>query len=174
MAVTSIPEARPRLSLLGRLFGRPVRLTALVLLVIAALAVLGAVAFDRAYQGRVLPGVSVAGIDVSGLSAAELRARVEQIQVIPASIEAVSGGRRVTVDGTTLGGRVDVDAAVAAALAAGRASGPLADVPERIGLWRDGRDISLAVTRRPPDAAGVGHGARRTAPRRAPQRRNRS
>jgi vancomycin resistance protein YoaR len=146
MAVTSATEARPSVSLRGRLFGRPVRLTVLLLLVLALGAVAAALAFDRAYQGRVLPGVSVAGVDVSGLTAAELEARVAQIQIVPPSLAVTSGGRMVKVDAATLGASVDVDGAVAAALATGRAPGPLANVPDRFVLMRDGHDIPLTAS----------------------------
>ncbi len=52
----------------------------------------------------------------------------------------------MTVAPNDLGRRVDVPGAVAAALAAGRVSGPLADVPERLGMLRSGRPIDLAVS----------------------------
>ena len=52
----------------------------------------------------------------------------------------------MTVASNDLGRRVDVPGAVAAALAAGRVSGPLADVPERLGMLRSGRPIDLAVS----------------------------
>jgi vancomycin resistance protein YoaR len=146
MAVSSVTEAPARPSIRGRLFGRPVRITILLVLIVIALAVLAAVAFDRAYQGRVLPGVHVAGVDVSGLNEAQLRERVAEIPVLPASIDAVSGGRRVAIDPATLGASVNVGAAVEAALAAGRAEGPLADVPQRIALARDGQDIPLSTS----------------------------
>jgi vancomycin resistance protein YoaR len=143
MSVTSIPSLRPHLPRLVRAVPQRVRLVALVILLGVGLAVLGAVAFDRAYAGRVLPGVSVAGIDVSGLTADELRARLASLPVGPDRVEIVTGSRRVTVESEELGRRIDVDGAVTEAIAAGRVSGPLADVPERLALWRDGRDISL-------------------------------
>jgi vancomycin resistance protein YoaR len=146
LAVTSVTETLPRPTLRGRVLRRWLPIGLLVVAILIALAVAGAFAFDRAYEGRVLPGVSVAGVDVSGLSEADLRARIAEIPVMPASVDVVGNGRRVTVPAATLGGNVDIDEAVAAALAAGRASGALADVPERFAIWRDGRSVDLKAS----------------------------
>ena len=146
MAVTSVTETLPRPTLRGRVLRRWLPIGLLFVAILVALVVGGAFAFDRAYEGRVLPGVSVAGVDVSGLSEAELRTRIAQIPVMPASVDVVGGGRRVTVPAATLGGHVDVDGAVAAALASGRAAGALADLPERFAMWRDGRSVELKAS----------------------------
>ena len=146
MAVSSVTESRPRRLARLRILPRRFAFTVLGVLVVAALATLGAFAFDRIYAGRVLPGVSVAGVDASGLTPEELKARLATLQVAPEAVEIDTGGRRVTIASKDLGRRVDVDGAVAAALAAGRVAGPLADVPERLGMWRDGREIHLPTT----------------------------
>ena len=146
MAVTSVTNERP-----GRLRRLPIapRRIALGLLVILAaigLAVGGAFAFDRAYADRILPGVSVAGVNASGLTSDELRSRLAALVAQPAEVEVVSGVRRVTIPVAELGRRTDVDAAVARAMAAGRVSGALTDVPERIGLLLNGRALPLDVS----------------------------
>jgi vancomycin resistance protein YoaR len=146
LAVTSVTEAIPRPTLRGRLLRRWIPLGLLLTLIVALLAIAAALIFDRAYEGRVLPGVSVAGVDASGLTEAQLRDRVAGILVMPASVEVSSGGHSVTVPAATLGGHVDVDEAVTAALAAGRVAGPLADVPERFTIWRDGRTVELEAS----------------------------
>jgi vancomycin resistance protein YoaR len=146
MAVTSVTEPRPRRLERIRILPRALVVVLLAIVLLAALAVLGALAFDRYYAGKVLPGVSVAGVNAAGLTAQELAARLDQVRVGPATLEIVSAGRAVTIPAAELGRRVDIDGAVAAALAAGRVSGPLADVPERFALWRDGRSIDLAVS----------------------------
>ncbi|MFL5775677.1 MAG: VanW family protein [Chloroflexota bacterium] len=146
MAVTSVTEARPRLSLRSRLLKRWIPFALLLVALVVAAAVAAALIFDRAYEGRVLPGVSVAGVNVSGLSVAEVRAKVAAIQLMPSSLEIASNGERVTVTAATLGGHVDVDGAVAAAFAAGRVDGPLADVPDRIAIWRNGHDVALTAS----------------------------
>ncbi len=146
MAVSSVTEARPRRLQRLRILPRRFVFAVLAVLAIAAVAVLAALAFDRVYTGRVLPGVSVAGMDAAGLTAEELTARLEALPVAPEAVEVVTGDDEVTVASNDLGRRVDVSGAVAAALAAGRASGPLADVPERLGILRSGRAIDLAVS----------------------------
>jgi vancomycin resistance protein YoaR len=145
MAVSSATEAPVRSTLRNRVFGRPIRIAILLVLIAIALSIAGVLAFDRAFQGKALPGVHVGGVDVSGLTASELRQRVAQIPVLPPSLELVSDGRRVTIDPAMLGATVDVDGAVAAALAAGRSSGPFADLPARFQVWRDGQEIPLTA-----------------------------
>jgi vancomycin resistance protein YoaR len=142
MAVTSVTSQPDHV---GRLAfaRRPLVLGPLVVLVALALAALAALAFDRAYAGRVLPGVTVAGVDAAGLTPDELRAALTALDVSPATVEVVTGPRRVTVTSDALGRRLDVDGAVAAAMAAGRQSGPIADIPERFAMWRDGRALIL-------------------------------
>ena len=146
MAVSSVTEERPQRLRRMRILPRPFVLTTLAVLIVAALAILAALAFDASYTSRVLPGVSVAGVDASGLTAEELTARLKAVAVAPEAIEIVTEGRSMTVASADLGRRVDVDGAVAAALAAGRVSGPLADLPERLGMLRDGRPIDLATS----------------------------
>ncbi len=145
MAVTSVIGSR-----VGRLRGirvpPPFRLAVLAALLAAVAGIGGALAFDRAYEGRVLPGISVAGIDASGLTEAELRTQLAEMPLLPEAVEIETGGRRVSVTAEELGRRRDIDGAVAAALAAGRSTGPLGDVPERIGLLQNGRGIALDVS----------------------------
>src|SRR6476660_2813402 len=138
LAVTSVSEAVPRPTLRGRFFRRWLPIGLVLVALAVALAVGAAFLFDRAYEGRVLPGVSVAGIDASGLSQAQLRDQIAALQLLPTTVNVDLDGQQLSASADELGGHLDVDAAVSAALAAGRVSGPLADVPERIGLWRDG------------------------------------
>ena len=88
--------------------------------------------------------MSVAGINASGLTEAQLRDEIAGLQLLPSSVEVNLNGQTLTASADELGGHLDVDAAVSAALAAGRVSGPLADIPHRIGLWRDGLAITHA------------------------------
>jgi vancomycin resistance protein YoaR len=146
LAVSTVAEPRPRRLQRLRILPRRVVLVSLLLIAFAGSAVLAALAFDRAYTSRVLPGVSVAGINASGLTQEELRAQLEALPIATQSLEIVSGGRRVTIPAADLGRRLDLDAAVAAAMSAGRVSGPLADLPERLGILSSGRPIDLAMT----------------------------
>ena len=65
-----------------------------VLLVVGA-TILAALAFDRYYADRVLPGVTVGGVNATGLTATELAASLEALPVGPRTIDVISGGRRV-------------------------------------------------------------------------------
>jgi vancomycin resistance protein YoaR len=128
--------ARPRAAVAGSVLG----------LIVIAAAVVGAAAFERAYDGRVLPGVSVAGIDLSGASPAEARARLAALQIGPAGLALVVGSRAETVPAELLGRRIAVDAAVEAAMASGRGRGFFGDIGQRLALYRDGRSLPLDVT----------------------------
>ena len=132
MAVTSVTEPRPQRLQRIRILPRAVVLALFAILALAALAVLGVLAFDRYYAGKVLPGVTVAGVDAAGLTAPELAARLEAVPVGPATIQIVSGGRSVTIPAQELGRRVDIDGAVSAAW-------PPAACPDR---WRTFRSAS--------------------------------
>ena len=83
-------------------------------------------AFDRAYEGRVLPGITVAGVDLSGLDPAVADERVSD------AFAFVGRGTVVLTVGTdtrsigyaAFDRRVDIDALVGDALAVGRAGSP--------------------------------------------------
>ena len=91
---------------------------------IAALAIgAGALyAFDRTYEGRVLPGVRVGGIDLSGLAPDQARSTLTEQFASFADGEAilVGGGHEMAIPYDKIGRRPDVDAMVAEAMAVGR------------------------------------------------------
>jgi vancomycin resistance protein YoaR len=121
-----------------RLLGLPRVVLAAIIAAALALTLVGVDAGLAA--GRVRRGVRVAGVDLSGLTPAQARAR------LAAAAPAVEA-RKVTVraDTTALelpwsetGVRLDLDASVATALAVGRA-GP-AD-PDRLRTWLSGVEL---------------------------------
>ncbi len=85
-----------------------------------------AAGFQADYSGRILPGVSVAGIDVAGMSIEQAAFRLEQ------SITYPQQGRIAFRDGTTvwmatpaeLGVRLDAQASAEAAFQVGRRGNP--------------------------------------------------
>jgi vancomycin resistance protein YoaR len=129
--------ARPRAAVAGTVL-------ALILVLVAALA--AAAIFERTYAGRVLPGISVAGIDLGGASPEEARARLANVPIEPAGLVVVAGSSTETIAPDLLGRRIAIDAAVAEAMAAGRERGFLGDIGERLGLAREGRQLPLGVT----------------------------
>jgi vancomycin resistance protein YoaR len=91
---------------------------------IAALAIgSGALyALDVHYTGKVLPGVSVGGVNVSGLTAEEARLRLAQAFASYADGRAILAGgeKNAEISYATIGRRPDVDAMVEEAMAVGR------------------------------------------------------
>src|SRR5688500_9149302 len=92
---------------------------------IAALA-LGAgalYAFDRTYEGRVLPGVRVGGVDLSGLAPDQARATLTEQFARFGKGEAIlaGGGHEMAIPYDKISRRPDVEAMVAEAMAVGRA-----------------------------------------------------
>ena len=85
-------------------------------------------AFDRQYEGRILPGVRVGGVDVSGLSPAEASARLGEAFASfgEGQIVLTAPGRDpMTIPYAKLDRRPDVEAMVAEAMATGRAGNPV-------------------------------------------------
>ncbi|HEU0235622.1 MAG TPA: VanW family protein [Candidatus Limnocylindrales bacterium] len=83
-------------------------------------------AFDRAYEGRVLPGIRVAGVDLSGLDPAVAEDRVADAfaYVGRGAIDLTIGSETRTIGYGVFDRRVDVDAVVGDALAVGRVGSP--------------------------------------------------
>lgn len=146
MTATLLERAR-RATPLGGLARPRMRVVAAATVLIVLVAALAAAAiFERTYAGRVLPGVSVAGIDLGGASPDEARARLANVPIEPAGLVLVVGSRTETAASDLLGRRVAIDAAVDEAMAAGRQRGFLGDIGERLGLVREGRRLSLGVS----------------------------
>ena len=111
-------------------------------------------AYDREYTGRVLPGVSVGGIDLSGLSpdaaAAKLHDAYDQFGEGQAVV--VGGGFEMPIDYAKIDRRANVDQMVAEAMAVGR-SGNLAErviLDARTAIRGRGPGSPRAVRRGPP------------------------
>ena len=85
-------------------------------------------AYDREYTGRVLPGVSVGGVDLSGLSSDAAAAKLHDAydHFGEGRAVVVGGGFEMPIDYAKIDRRANVDQMVAEALAVGR-SGNLAE-----------------------------------------------
>jgi vancomycin resistance protein YoaR len=83
--------------------------------------------YDAQYAGRVLPGVSVGAVDLSGLTPEAARTSLEAEYAALSDGEIVLNGPdgAIVVPYASLGRRADVDAMVADALAVGRAGNPI-------------------------------------------------
>ena len=105
-------------------------------LVVMAVAVGLAFAAQAAYATRVLPGVSVGGVQVGSLEREGIRDRLEQELARPWAAARVSlsdGARTWRATNAELGIAPDLDSAVNEALAYGKSGSPFA----RLGAWID-------------------------------------
>lgn len=109
---------------------------ALVPLAIIALALAIAFAANALYQGRALPGVTVAGVDVSSLDREATIGRLETEVARPwadSSVVATSEAGKWSTTNGALGVRPDVGAAADAAIAYGKTG----SIFTRISAWVD-------------------------------------
>ena len=105
-------------------------------LVVVAVALACAAAASAGYVHRALPGLTVGGVAIGSLEEAQIRARLQSELVVPwnaASVTLTDGAHTWRATNGSLGIAPDVDAAVAAALAYGKA-GSLVD---RADAWID-------------------------------------
>jgi vancomycin resistance protein YoaR len=101
-----------------------------------AVAVGAAFAVNAAYATRALPGMSVGGVEIGSLEGAAIRTRLAAELAAPwaaSTVTLVDGSRTWQTTNADLGIAPDIDAAVAVALAYGKA-GSLVD---RVGAWID-------------------------------------
>lgn len=108
----------------------------------------GLYAYGQQYNGRVLPGVRVGGTDLSGLGSAAAGAALD------AAFAELAAGRillagpdgDVTIDYAEVGRRADTEGMLRAALAAGRAGEPMADLLGAPQTALRGVSLAPAVT----------------------------
>jgi vancomycin resistance protein YoaR len=97
------------------------------LLISMALGVGALYAYDRQYEGRILPGVSIGGVDLSGFDPAAASAAIHQAydHLGEGSITFRAEGKRTTIPYSEIGRGPDVEAMVAEALGVGRDGNPV-------------------------------------------------
>jgi len=102
------------------------------------------IAFDVVYSGRVYPGVSVAGVDLSGLSQEQASARLGQVLTYPVSGNLVLklGEQVWAAKPAELGLFFDAQTSSNVALLTGRQGGPLRRLGEQFNAWYNGVDLS--------------------------------
>jgi vancomycin resistance protein YoaR len=133
-AMTAEPLSSPATAETSVAFVHPHRLRTRFALafVIGLLAVLGVgvgalYAYDQQYQGRILPGVHVGQVDVSGLTADEATSRLSDAyqQYATGQVVVVAGDLRFTKTYAEIGRQADVTGLVAQAISVGRAGSPV-------------------------------------------------
>lgn len=96
-----------------------------------------------AYAGQIYPGVSVAGIDLSGLTEGQATALLAQKMTFPQTGKIVfqDGERTWLARPAELGLMVDILPNAQAAYALGRTGNPLQRLVDQLGAWHSGKDI---------------------------------
>jgi hypothetical protein len=97
------------------------------LLAAMALGVGALYGYDQQYEGRVLPGVRVGAVDLSGLTADGARQRIESSysRLASGSLVLRAGDRQTSIPWSELGRRIDTEALVADAMRVGRSDNPV-------------------------------------------------
>jgi vancomycin resistance protein YoaR len=121
---TTAPSSRPRRRRLGLRFT-----IAFVAGLFAAMALgVGALyGYDQQYAGRILPGVRVGAVDLSGLTPDAARQRLETsyARLSGGSLVLRAGEREETVPWSALDRRLETEALVADAMSVGRSENPV-------------------------------------------------
>ncbi|HEX5014050.1 MAG TPA: VanW family protein [Candidatus Limnocylindrales bacterium] len=104
-------------------------------------------AYDREYTGRVLPGVAVAGLDLSGLTPEQATEQLEAAYAYLGQGKAIvaGGGFEMPIDYAKIGRRADVERMVTEAMAVGRSGNAVERVILDARTAVRGYDIQPAV-----------------------------
>ncbi|HET7828937.1 MAG TPA: VanW family protein [Candidatus Limnocylindrales bacterium] len=106
----------------------------------------GLYAWDASYEGRILPGVSAGGVDLSGLDRAAAVAAVSaRYPYGNGTLVVATPDGDVTIPFADLGRRADADAVVDAALRAGRSGSPLERAIGQVRLALDHGSVGDAA-----------------------------
>ncbi|HUQ80103.1 MAG TPA: peptidoglycan binding domain-containing protein, partial [Gemmatimonadaceae bacterium] len=107
-----------------------------------------AIGYARMNEGRVLPGVSVAGIDLAGLSprAAETRLRTELPDLSAGELNVRVAGREESIPYAYFGRDYDTGYMLSQAFALGRGDNFIAQLQEQLAILVNGASVSPTVT----------------------------
>jgi vancomycin resistance protein YoaR len=105
-------------------------------------------AYESANTGRILPGVHVGSVDLSGLTPAAAGARLrDAFKSLEDGALVLSGaGMERSVEYADLGRRVDYDAIVARALEVGRSGPVLERIASNVRIYARGAEVGPIVT----------------------------
>lgn len=155
-----------------RLKGAIVVVAAIVAALLLALggAAYGAYRYEQARADRILPGVTVAGVDVGGMTwpEAERAVKVAAAKTLRRQLTVSVGDSHWIVTPAQLGRRADIDTAVTQALSVGASMGTFDRFWHRFRDQPVGEDIELAYTTKGDGVTGLVDevaGAVYTAPR---------
>jgi vancomycin resistance protein YoaR len=105
------------------------------------------VGFQLLYAGRIFPGVSIAGVDLSGLSPDEAALRLSQNLSYPHTGKIVlrDGGRVWVVTPAQMGMTFDASASAQAAYKMGRSGGPFTSLDRQLRARSRGVEVSPVI-----------------------------
>lgn len=105
------------------------------------------IGYQLMYAGRVFPGVSIAGVDLSGLSPSEATLRLNQNLSYPHSGKIVlrDGGRVWVVTPAQMGMTFDASASAQAAYQLGRSGGPFASLDGQLRARSQGAEVPPVI-----------------------------
>jgi vancomycin resistance protein YoaR len=105
------------------------------------------VGFQLLYAGRIFPGVSIAGVDLSGLSPDEAALRLNQNLSYPHTGKIVlrDGGRVWVVTPAQMGMTFDASASAQAAYKMGRSGGPFTSLDRQLRARSRGVEVSPVI-----------------------------
>jgi len=135
-----MPQGKPTRELMGRKTKIAVVTSAVVLLLGAA----AAYAYDSSQEDKIAEGVTIAGVDVGGMSAAEAKRAVRRQLIAPLrhSLRVGYDGEGWVLPGKRLKLRADLDQAVEDALEASRDGG----LPTRLIRYVTGDELDRSVS----------------------------
>jgi lipoprotein-anchoring transpeptidase ErfK/SrfK len=116
--------------------------TAVVL--VAALVVGGAYAYDKSQDGQIAEGVTIDGIDVGGMDAKEAEAKVRRqlLRPLDKPLRVTYRDQKWKLAGEKLKVRADIEEAVAHAVEVSREG----DLPTRIGRYLGGDELEVGIS----------------------------
>ncbi|WP_322512480.1 VanW family protein [Chloroflexus sp.] len=120
----------------------------ILLLVSAGLVAGGLVYLERSYAGRILPNVSVRGVDVGSMMRDDARAAIEATfaPFLAQPVVLTYSGRTWTPTLAELGVTLEIDEALDAAFAVGRGNDLLTNLQQIGAVWQYGIELPLRLS----------------------------
>ncbi len=127
-----------------KMMGRKTKIAILTGVLLLAMGAIGAYAYDNSRKDKIAEGVTIAGVDVSGLDAAEAERRVRRQLLAPLrhSLRVGYDGQSWELSGKKLKVHADLDGAVDDALAASRDGG----LPGRLVRYVSGGEVEKQIS----------------------------
>ncbi len=118
-----------------------------VVLALGGIALIAATVQQFQASNKIAASVSIAGIDVSGLTSTEAEAKLQRqlLPRLPTDVDLLHPNGTRTISREELGVAALPDEAVKEAMQIGRTGHLLEDIATKLYLWRNSRDLSIPV-----------------------------